>query len=36
MQVAATTQETTDEQKEEEHRLKNMLVNAFSPEQFDR
>jgi len=36
VQVAATTQALTAEQKEEEHRLKNMLVNAFSSEQFDR
>lgn len=36
VQVAATTQTLTAEQKEEEHRLKNMLVSSFSPEQFER
>ncbi|OIW30124.1 TAFII28-domain-containing protein [Coniochaeta ligniaria NRRL 30616] len=36
VQVAATAQTLTAEQKEEEHRLKNMLVSSFSPDQFER
>ncbi|KAK5655665.1 hypothetical protein OQA88_5598 [Cercophora sp. LCS_1] len=35
-EVAATTSTMTKEQKEEEHRLRGMLINALSPEQFDR
>lgn len=34
--VAATAQETTAEQKEEENRLKHMLVSSFSKDQFER
>lgn len=36
VEVAATGQERTAEQKAEEHRLRGMLINAFTPEQFDR
>ena len=36
VEVAATAQERTAEQKAEEHRLRGMLINAFTPEQFDR
>jgi transcription initiation factor TFIID subunit 11 len=36
VQVAATAQETTAEQKQEENKLKNMLVSGFSEAQFDR
>ncbi|KAK0638622.1 hTAFII28-like protein conserved region-domain-containing protein [Cercophora newfieldiana] len=35
-EVAATGTTMTKEQKEEEHRARGMLINAFSPEQFDR
>ncbi len=35
-EVAATANAMTKEQKEEEHRARGMLINAFSPEQFDR
>ena len=35
-EVAATAATMTKEQKEEEHRARGMLINAFSPEQFDR
>jgi transcription initiation factor TFIID subunit 11 len=34
--VAATAQESTAEQKAEEHRLRGMLINAFTSDQFDR
>jgi len=36
VEVAATAQARTAEQKAEEHRLRGMLINAFTPEQFDR
>ncbi|KAK3350463.1 hTAFII28-like protein conserved region-domain-containing protein [Neurospora tetraspora] len=35
-EVAATADTLTKEQKEEEHRQRGMLINAFSPDQFDR
>ncbi|KAK1750512.1 transcription initiation factor TFIID-like protein [Echria macrotheca] len=35
-EVAATAATMTKEQKEEEHRARGMLINAFSPDQFDR
>lgn len=35
-EVAATADAMTKEQKEEEHRARGMLINAFSSEQFDR
>jgi transcription initiation factor TFIID subunit 11 len=35
-EVAATGTALTKEQKEEEHRAKGMLINAFTPNQFDR
>ncbi|KAK3370641.1 hTAFII28-like protein conserved region-domain-containing protein [Podospora didyma] len=35
-EVAATADIQTKEQKEEEHRVRGMLMSAFSPEQFDR
>lgn len=35
-EVAATANTLTKEQKEEEHRARGILINAFSPEQFDR
>ena len=35
-EVAATTKTLTKEQKEEEHRARNMLINSFNSEQFDR
>lgn len=36
VEVAATAQARTAEQKAEEHRLRGMLINAFTPDQFDR
>lgn len=35
-EVAATADTLTKEQKEEEHRQRGMLINAFSADQFDR
>ena len=35
-EVAATAEALTKEQKEEEHRLRSMLIGAFSEDQFDR
>ncbi|KAK0728801.1 hypothetical protein B0T26DRAFT_699369 [Lasiosphaeria miniovina] len=35
-EVAATADTLTKEQKEEEHRARGMLINAFSPDQFNR
>jgi len=35
-EVAATATTMTKEQKEEEHRARGMLINAFSPDQFER